>query len=368
MNSGFRNEVAVAGKKRTGGVRGAPSAIATFSDVSRVCDNRGNTDKTIGRKAVITENGIGAEIGIEGIVFFGCISVAATQCKPPAHALFERENPTIVGAAIPRSKTIHRRDAATAVVETRLKGKISLSHTQDVDDVLMVVVERDHQFIAELSLNPETVTARMRSSKTRVDSYWKIAGLGHIKRERAEWTPVPEIGWHTRGRVCSGKKSVRTQTRELLDVALVDRDIGRDRHRANLVQVIDSQVGSAWRREGVRARLTGNLRIGLRGREAQSKEVWSEGWDTVEETRERKWLTFKNVRTAEAGNIPNQAQAEMIVEDAEAAAHNSFWTGQPGEADTWRDVVRLIEGRIVVPPHTAINGQTGENLPIVLNP
>jgi hypothetical protein len=34
--------------------------------------------------------------------------------------------------------------------------------------------------------------------------------LGHVKRERSERTPEPEIGWHTRGRVRSGEKSART--------------------------------------------------------------------------------------------------------------------------------------------------------------
>ena len=208
-NPGLWDEIAVASKKGTGCVRAA-RASATLRDISRVCDNRGNTDKTIGRESIITENGTGAEIGIERIVLFGDIRVAAAHCKPMAHALFERNNATDIGAAVPGSKTIYGRDCATAVVDARSKRKIRLSNAEDVDDVFMVVVERDHQIAAELPLNAKSVAARVWSSKTRVDGYWKVAGLGHIKRERSERTPEPEIGWHARGRVCGGEKSART--------------------------------------------------------------------------------------------------------------------------------------------------------------
>ena len=178
-NPGLWDEVAVASKKGTGCVRSA-RASATLSDVSGVCDNSGNAAKTIGRESIIAENGAGAEIGIECIVLFGDIRVAATHCKPMAHALFERNNATVVSAAVPGSETVHRRDAATAIVDARSKGKVRLSNAEDVDDVFMVVVERDHQIAAELPLNAKSIAARVWSSKTRVDGYWKVARLRHI--------------------------------------------------------------------------------------------------------------------------------------------------------------------------------------------
>ena len=163
----------------------------------------------------------------------------------------------------------------------------------------MIKVQGDDPIVGELTLNAESVAAGVRSGKAGIDGYREVAGLEHIEGERTERTPEPEIGRHTGSRVCRGQESAGTETGELLDVALVNGNVSRNRRWADLIQMVDSEVRSARRVEWVRARLTSDLCVGLRGREAQSKQSGSNRGHAVEQAREGERLTLADIRATE---------------------------------------------------------------------
>src|SRR5215471_3579385 len=255
--------VAIAGNKGCSGV-GAAGTGSTGRDVSRIGNDRRNAAKAIGGESVTTADGTGTEVGVERVVVLGDVSITAAQGKAAAHALFERKNASVVRAAIPRTKPVDLHEAATTVGDASRKGKIGFSNSEDVDDVFVVVVHGENPIVAELALNTKSVAARVGSGETRINCHRKISWLEDIERERAERPPKPETGRHAGGGIRRGEERTGTQAGELLNVALVDDDIGRYRRRANMIQMIYSVIGGSRRVKGIRARLTGNLRVSLR--------------------------------------------------------------------------------------------------------
>src|SRR5215472_13664894 len=75
-----------------------------------------------------------------------------------------------------------------------------------------------------------------------------------------------------------------------------------------------------------------------------------------------------NVGAAKARNVANQTQAEVIIEEPEAAAYDGLRCNGPGEADSWRDVVGLLKLGIVVPTKAPVHRQAASDFPIVLKP
>jgi len=92
-----------------------------------------------------------------------------------------------------------------------------------------------------------------------------------------------------------------------------------------------------------------NLRVCQRRRLAHAEEVGSNCRYAGEKTWKREWLTLADIRTTEARDVTNEAQAEVVVEETEAAADNRLGSGGPGETDARRNIVLLIECGVVVP-------------------
>src|ERR1700730_2562102 len=219
-----RDEISVAGEERAAGIRLASTAhVARFGvNGARIGHNRRYAAEAVRGESVSTADGSGTKIGVERVVVFRDVGIAAAQGETTAHALLERKDSAVVGAGIPRPEAVHLCGPAAAIIDARGKGKIRLSKAEDIPDVLVVVVHGDNPIVAELSLNAESVAASVGRGKARIDGYREIAGLENVERESPEGAPFPEIVGRTDCRVSGTEKCVRSEAGKLLDIADVD--------------------------------------------------------------------------------------------------------------------------------------------------
>src|SRR6267154_3888185 len=201
-NTCFRHVVAVTSRKRSSSV-GAAGATAT----SRIGHNRRYSTKAVGREAVVTAQRTRTKIGIERVVVLGYVGVTASQCKASAHALLEGQNPAVVFSRIPGAEAIHKGNCGV-VFDARSKRQIRLPNTENILNILVVVVYADDPIVGELALNAESVAAAVRRGEAGIDGDGEIAGLDDQKGQRAERSPEPEIGWRACGCVGGSQVSI----------------------------------------------------------------------------------------------------------------------------------------------------------------
>src|SRR6266478_4145428 len=96
-----------------------------------------------------------------------------------------------------------------------------------------------------------------------------------------------------------------------------------------------------WRE--ARVGLCLELSVGFRLRKAQAEECRGDGWNAIEKPRERKRLNFAEVGATETGDIANQTETEMVIEETEAAADDGFRCSRPSKPDTRGHVVLLLK-------------------------
>src|SRR5580704_1376223 len=379
-NSGLWDVIAVAGEECCGSVRLAWARHFHCHRVNgaRIGDGRHDSAEAIRRKAVATAYRASAEVRTEGVVIFRNVSVAAPKRVALADALLEGKDSAIVRAGIPGAKSVDLYEPSPAIRDACGERKVCFSNSQDVHNVFVIVVSGDHPIVAELPLNAESVAARVGGGKARIDRYREIAGLGDIERERAEGTPLPEVAGRTDGCIRSGQIVGWTETGELLDVAYIHYGIcwnGSMASSNDLVEVVDTELGEftgelrrTWVGWYAKVRLGQQLCIRFGLRETQTKEGRSDGGYPGEEAREGKRLTLANVCAAEARNVSNEAQTEMIVEETKAAANHGLGINGPGEPNSRGEIIFLIERGIVVPTQAGIDRKIVPDFPVVLNP
>jgi hypothetical protein len=142
----------------------------------------------------------------------------------------------------------------------------------------------------------------------------------------------------------------------------------------DIIQMVDSEVGEFAGKSGAKSigwyakvGLCEQLRVGLGLREAQAKKGRRDRRYAKKETRERERLTLADIRATEARNVANQAQPEMIVEEAEASPDNGLGIDGPRKANAWRKISFLVECRVVVPAQPRIDRQIVPDIPVILN-
>src|SRR5690242_9178819 len=116
-----------------------------------------------------------------------------------------------------------------------------------------------------------------------------------------------------------------------------------------MVDSVESRSIPAKARERACSAGRGNLSVCHERGLADTKKIRSDGRNAIEQARERKRLTLANIRSAETRDVADEPQAEMVVEETEAAADYSLRVNRPSKTDTWRDIVCFLKGRIVVP-------------------
>ena len=119
---------------------------------------------------------------------FGDIGITAAESETFAQALLEGNDACVVRAGIPGTEAINGR-RRRGIGDTRSKGQIGLANAENVFDVFMIVVQRNDPIVAQLTLDAESVAARVRSGKGGIDGDREIAGRKHLEGESAKWSP-----------------------------------------------------------------------------------------------------------------------------------------------------------------------------------
>src|SRR5207302_1252516 len=145
-----------------------------------VCNDRWNAAKAVSWEAVgaaiAAAERSGPQIEIERVVVFRDVGVAATQCKAAAHPLFEAKNSRVVLAGIPGTKAVDE-NSLRVVVNARGEVKIRLANTEEILDVLVVIVGAHDPIVGELALNAQSVAAGVGRGEAGIDGNREIAGL-----------------------------------------------------------------------------------------------------------------------------------------------------------------------------------------------
>src|SRR4030095_9476852 len=150
----------------------------------------------------------------------------ATQKKAVTEAFVEADDQRIVLPFVPWTERVNcpfgNRPQESASTDARNKREVRLSSAQQVVHASIVIVDLDHQVLADFLLHTNTEAVRERCGKAAIDAgrqnLWRNCGV----RQSAERPPEKESGCfpHSRTRligILSG-----SQTRERLDVGDID--------------------------------------------------------------------------------------------------------------------------------------------------
>src|SRR4030095_9567893 len=243
----------------------------------------------------------------------------------------------------------------------------------------MIVVNRDDEVRRDLALNADVEASSVRSVKTGINTDGEDAGLKDIVGKSAEGSPEKvALGVSDGGAGLVGE-FLRRQSAELLNV--VDchdciRGDGSVTRSNDVVEMVHTELRGQgrkllrwvrWRRwRETSVRLCGKLGIRLCLGKAQAEERRRRRGYAVEEPRIGERLSDADIRAAEFRNVAGDAEAEVVIEVSEAAARDSLRVDLPCKADSWGNLLCLMEPRVIIPPQTQIQRELRENLPVVL--
>src|SRR5579883_146431 len=174
--SGYGDVIAVAGEEA-----GSSVSLARAGGSARVGHNRNYATEAVRGKAVAGRDSAGAEVGIEGIIVFGDKGIAPADGVAVAQTFFKREDATVIGAGVPRTEPVDLSEAASTIVDACREREIRFANTQNVDDVFVIVVERNHPILAELALYAEIIAACVRGGEAGINRDREAAGLKDVE-------------------------------------------------------------------------------------------------------------------------------------------------------------------------------------------